>query len=97
MDNRVAQVKDKDKKIKSKIEREMDLKRRNQELNDKYRDLHEKTDKPEDVDFTDHRVYELWALAKRANMSEVELAEFKVLKSQALDIVSCFPLLVCLY
>lgn len=77
MDNRVAQVKDKDKKIKSKIEREMDLKRRNQELNDKYRDLHEKTDKPEDVDFTDHRVYELWALAKRANMSEVELAEFK--------------------
>ncbi|XP_069123561.1 alpha-2-macroglobulin receptor-associated protein-like [Argopecten irradians] len=78
-DNTLDRFHDGDLKKKSRIERQMELKRRNKDLNEKYRHLHQRLDTPgeEETDFTDHRVYELWALAKKANMSEEELAEFK--------------------
>ncbi|XP_033734079.1 alpha-2-macroglobulin receptor-associated protein-like [Pecten maximus] len=79
MDNSLDRYSDNDLKKMSKTDRQLELKRRNQELNDRYRNLHEKVEKPgdEELEFSDHRVYELWALAKKANMSEEELAEFK--------------------
>ncbi|OWF56213.1 alpha-2-macroglobulin receptor-associated protein-like [Mizuhopecten yessoensis] len=80
MDNSLDPYQDKTFDKMSKTERQMELKRRNKDLNDQYRDLHENLDKPgdEELEFTDHRVYELWALAKKANMSHEELAEFKM-------------------
>lgn len=80
MDNRIdSEIKNKYKKDLK--QNQMNMKMRNKELKDAFKELDSRTTTPDDEDgdeFTDTRVYELWALAKKANMSQDELSSFKV-------------------
>ncbi|KAK3091581.1 hypothetical protein FSP39_020942, partial [Pinctada imbricata] len=65
--------------MRSRKEKKMDLKVKEKQLKESYDKLETlaKASSYDNLEFKDPRVYELWALAKRAKMSEEELESFK--------------------
>ena len=72
---------DPDLKYRKKKEKKFELKMKEKQIKNAYDKLDNiaQASGKENPEFKDPRVYELWALARRANMSDEELESFKVI------------------
>ena len=84
VDNSVEHLDDQDNLWKSLSMKKKDLKSKHMELRERLAQLERKSKGPGtrgEREFKDQRVYHLWAIAQKSNMTNEELASLKVSKS----------------